>query len=117
MIFHNYSDNVFLFLINTQTKQLQNFYKNAIEYGHSMSIKGLGDFQIKINNGVIEEIKWVSDEMYEPYLLPERTVRDYNEYYVEHGWKYVTLENKYGLHLNVHTGKKTDAGGNSWPSH
>ena len=71
------------------------------------------DFKIKINNGVIEEIKWVDDELYEPNYKEQK----YWEYYFEHGWKHVNLENKYGLHLNVHTGKKTDAGGNSWPSH
>jgi hypothetical protein len=97
-----------LYKSKNQTKQLNDFFIVLYEYGLLMLSKNQIDFQIKITNGVIEEIKWVSDEMYEPYLY---SAKNWNEYYIEYGWKQKTKENPWGVHINPYSGQRVDVGG------
>ena len=73
-------------------------------------MRDFDDFQIKITNGVIEEIKWVSEEMYEPYFWKVKKGY-FNEYFLEHGWKHITKKSPGGFHINPHTGKSVDCNG------
>ena len=99
-----------LYKSKNQTKQLNDFFIVLYEYGLSMLSKNQIDFQIKITNGVIEEIKWVSEEMYEPYFW--KVIRGYfNEYYIEYGWKQKTKENPWGVHINPYSGQRVNVGG------
>ena len=118
---HHHGHNEFYF--GKRFKKGINSVKHFAQYYHYTIERAIyrnnkwdnnNNFTIKINNGVIEEIKWVDDELYKPIYMK---VKKHNEYYLEHGWKYVNENNKYGIHVNVHSGKKTDCGGNPFPSH